>query len=137
MVRSWITDSHQKGNVVIKRFGVTLTSLLVAATICAACSSTTGTHQHASKPGVLIGTAYPCVGLPALSQAAYNKLQVHVTVSQGSKTVAHKSGHGSLSYMFAVSPGKYLLSGQRNTPSQVVTVRSSETVRTNLITECE
>lgn len=113
-----------------------MVGLPVALAGCSQSSSGQASPPPTVVPAVLTGTVYPCVGAPALTRAEYNKLQVFITISRGGRPVAHRSGHGTMTYRFTVAPGSYVLTGQRDTPARTVTVGSHETAKTDLTADC-
>jgi hypothetical protein len=113
--------------VLSRPLGITLVCLLALA---AACGSSTST------PGVITGTATPCVGATTLY--AYRKIPVRVTLAKWSQVVAHQSGHGSMTYRFSEAPGQFQVSSDQSGTSPVsVAVHSGETTRVDLNAHCK
>jgi hypothetical protein len=106
--------------------------------VLAACSPSSGTAPRpptGSVPALLTGTVYSCVG-PPVTPGQYDKLPVFITVSRGGRTVAHQSGHGTMTYRFTVAPGSYVLAGQLDTPVHTVSVGPRQRANTDLIPDC-
>ncbi len=114
------TGSRQAGrNSKGRAPGVVTGSIVGIAFVLAGCT------QSSSEPSppppipvsaVLTGSVYPCVGAPGLTHVEYERLRDFITVSRGGRPVAHRSGHGTMTYRFALPPGRYVLTGRARYP---------------------
>jgi len=119
--------------VLVRALGISLVCLLALAD-CGNSASTLSV-AGAPKPGLLTGTATPCVGAPALYE--YSRIPLRVTLTKGSQVVARQSGHGSMTYRFSEAPGQFRVSSDQSGTSPVsVAVHSGETTRVDLISHC-
>ncbi len=113
-------------------------SIVGVAALLAGCSQSSGQPSPPPKPApaVLTGSVYPCTGAPGLTHRRYDELRDFITVYRGGRLVAHRSGHGTMTYRFTVAPGRYVLAGQPDTPTRTVRVGPHQVVGTDLAADC-
>lgn len=59
-----------------------------------------------------------------------------VTLTQGTKVVAHQSGHSIFHFRLTVAPGTYVISSKGTPFSETVTVQANRTTTVNLPQLC-
>ena len=109
-------------------------ALLGIVVVCAGCGGASSSPP-AQRPGIIEGSATPCVGLTTLY--AYNRLPVTVELHQGGRVVARHSGKGTVTFRFSQPPGRYVVSSDQRPRPATVNLHSGHTVKVDLSSSCK
>jgi hypothetical protein len=125
------------GSPRVKTSAMNSRPLWVVPLMCGALLAACGGGASTSPSGVIAGVAQPCVG-DDMTKAQFASLTVHVTVTQGSQTIATQAVRGSHVYVFTLPPGRYVVSSDAlgGAPTAHVNLRAGEVLRTNLGSMC-
>ena len=105
-----------------------LVMLVPLSGITAGCSA-----NSAAGPGVITGTANPCIGAPTVSSPH----GVEAEVFGDGHLLAHRTSIGTHAFRFSVPPGSYTVTSNQSYATPVhVSVESGKTVAVQVLSAC-